>query len=227
MAKETFAKRAMLFDFDGTLVNTAGVWRSAKIQFLSNHTSRAAEIAERYNGVGLRVFAQAVTAEGIVRNCTLDNIVDAIDRIASVSLSKGTTLMPGAERFVRDVASLGYLLAVCSNAPSDWISDCLSKHHLRKYFKAIFSTAGTSYGKPHPHVYLKALAELSVSAEAALAFEDSMSGVRAAKDAGLQVIFVGQDVPTKCNADAVYSSLADIDTASIAHFQPAPEMIPA
>lgn len=205
--------KAVLFDFDGTLVDTENIWKQAKVHFLNRAKARGASyIADAFHGVGLRIFAQSILEQGIVSGCSVDEIVSEIDQYANELSSEQPPLMIGASALLKDLANSQNILAICSNAPAPWISNCLSGHGLNGVFTGIFSSAGTAFGKPHPHVYLSAIKELGISPAQAIAIEDSASGVRAAVAAGLGVVLVGSPNfdTSKCMPTAKCASLLDL-----------------
>jgi beta-phosphoglucomutase-like phosphatase (HAD superfamily) len=104
-------------------------------------------------------------------------------------------------------------LAVASNTDADLVREVLDHAGLLDAFAAIASGADIGHGKPRPDVYLHACRELGVDPRDAIAFEDSPTGVRAAKAAGLTCVGVPvrDDVDlAAAGADVVVASLADV-----------------
>lgn len=102
-------------------------------------------------------------------------------------------LCPGIPELVRHARALGLTLAVAtttSRANVEALLDAYPEALPRDWFKALVCGEDTARKKPDPEVYVRALAQLGVAAERALAVEDSRNGVRAAKAAGIRVVAI-------------------------------------
>ncbi|MGW7413567.1 HAD family hydrolase [Streptomyces sp. NPDC054863] len=99
-------------------------------------------------------------------------------------------LMPGVRTLLDRLASRGVRLAVASSADRSWVSRMLGHHGLTAYFDTVVCGDDVARVKPAPDVYREALARLGVAPERAVAVEDSLTGVAAARAAGLRVVAV-------------------------------------
>ena len=123
-------------------------------------------------------------------------------------------MLPGVAELIEQGLRLGYRLGVASNSTADWVAPNLERLGLRKFFAAVRTVDQVARPKPHPDVYLGALADLGVAqAAGSYAFEDSRPGAQAAKAAGLRVIAVPN--PLTRHQDL---SMADEVRASLAGF---------
>ena len=102
-------------------------------------------------------------------------------------VSEELELKPGAADLVGALAA-DYRLCVASGSRMESIEVCLEKFALRGHFEALFSCSTFARAKPHPDVYLGALEGMSVRAEDAIALEDTVTGLTAAVQAGLQCV---------------------------------------
>ena len=102
--------------------------------------------------------------------------------------SEGVALRPGAREWLAFVSELGIPLGLATSsgpvAVQERLGDVL---HL---FAAVATRTDVEHGKPHPDLYLEAAARLGISAETAIAIEDSPAGTQAALAAGMQVVVV-------------------------------------
>jgi HAD superfamily hydrolase (TIGR01509 family) len=96
-------------------------------------------------------------------------------------------LKPGAGSLVREAAT-HCRLCVASGSRREAIEACLGKFGLDRHFESFFSGTELERSKPHPDVYVHALASMGVAAQRALAIEDSVQGLAAASAAGLQCV---------------------------------------
>ncbi len=122
--------------------------------------------------------------------------------------------------FISDLKSNDVKLGVATSAPYANLDLILSKVDLRKKMGSIMASEDVKKHKPDPEVYLKSAANLDVSPEQCLVFEDSFSGVTAALNAGMRVVGVltshtKEELPT-CNmyiddyTDLDYSKILEL-----------------
>lgn len=101
-----------------------------------------------------------------------------------------STITPAARGFVRAAQRAGKRLAVVTAASRDTVVPALRQAGLLDAFDAIVALEDVAASKPAPDCYLRALTELGVSAERAVAFEDSRTGIAAATGAQIETIAV-------------------------------------
>lgn len=97
------------------------------------------------------------------------------------------TLKPGAMKLVDSLAH-SYRLCVASGSRPESIDNCLNRFSLKPYFEKQFSATLLQRKKPYPDVYLEALSKMRVSSRNTIAIEDSLTGLNAAKAAGIKCI---------------------------------------
>lgn len=102
-------------------------------------------------------------------------------------------LIPGIRDFLRQAGEMGIQVGLVTSAGPERINRNFSRHDLHQYFQHIVSIADVSNGKPHPEPYLTGMARFSASHAQTVVFEDSVSGVRSAVDAGAFCIGIGAD----------------------------------
>ncbi|NDZ81333.1 HAD family phosphatase [Streptomyces sp. SID10853] len=99
-------------------------------------------------------------------------------------------LMPGVRTLLDRLAERGTRLAVASSADRSWVTRMLGHHGLTAFFDVVVCGDDVARVKPAPDVYRRALALLGVTPGRAVAVEDSLTGVAAARAAGLRVVAV-------------------------------------
>jgi HAD superfamily hydrolase (TIGR01509 family) len=206
--------KALLFDFDGTLVDTESidlrVWQ---------------EVFEAH-GVSVPVdrFALRIgTLTGPDELDELDALLDApCERDAVIAkrrrrereLLELEPLRPGIREYLDRARSLGLGVAIVSSSSRSWIDGNLQRLGLLDGWAAVVSADGdTTRCKPSPALYLEALEILGVEAAETVAFEDSPNGITAARAAGIFCVAFPNDVTSALdlsNADLVLESLEDV-----------------
>jgi HAD superfamily hydrolase (TIGR01509 family) len=98
--------------------------------------------------------------------------------------------LPGICRLLEEAHELKLRCAIASSSPTDWVRGHLDRVGLLKWFHFISCADNGCPPKPSPEVYLRALKGLGVSADEAVAIEDSPNGVLATQRAGLRCVIV-------------------------------------
>lgn len=180
---------AVLFDVDGTLVDSEPIWFAVLCSVVPEFggtlpegahaalhgTDRPAAtkiLRERFGLVG---DAEAFWARVVERL-----IVDLAD----------VRSMPNADAWVEAAAEAGRARAVVSNSPRAMVEASLASHAWARHLEVRVTIEDVARGKPHPDGYVLAAARLGVAAASCLAVEDSLAGARAAVAAGASCLFV-------------------------------------
>ncbi len=188
--------RAIIFDFDGTLVDSEPVWKSVFYDLFLEHydTKLEKEVQWKHTGKGVD---QSVTnlAEHYELNFTADQVAtmtESINKETHRRILADLPLRPGAVELFRWAKERDIDLAVCTASTHDLISTYLTNHDVRDYFSEITSTVDVGFEKrkPHPYAFLKTLAAMNVSAEQSLAIEDSPAGVQSAMAAEIPTLAI-------------------------------------
>ena len=176
---------AVLFDLDGTLVDSQGAETLAMQCFTRQlgGTILAADIADLVAG---RRMQEAI--DMLCAHIDVDPPADALPRVRQLAeyfLERRLRCIPGVNAALRQIDHPKF---VVSNSPVDMIDDRLSRTKLLHHFPAAhFSAYEYQPWKPAPGLYLAAINDLGLDPDAAIAVEDSRVGVQAAVEAGLRV----------------------------------------
>ena len=179
--------RALLFDLDGTLAHTDDLHFAAFRRALAPHgvDLDAAGYRERIQGR----HNPAIAAD-LLPHLTLEERAEFSDakEAAFRAVAFGLAPLPGAPRFVRAARAAGVRTAVVTNAPRANAEQLLRALGLDDAFDGVTIGDEAAAAKPDPAPYRETLEHLGVAPDAALAFEDSPSGVRSATGANLRVV---------------------------------------
>ena len=185
--------QAIIFDHDGTLVDSEPVHFNCWNQVLSRYNASFEfnDYATHLNGV-----ASIESAKWLIRHCGLALTPEALyaQKQAQLELflaANAYPLMSGALELVAYAASAGYALAVASGAGRFEIDHSLRAHGLDAHLRITATKNDVVNNKPAPDVYLLAAAQLGVAPERALAIEDSDAGQAAALAAGMTCFRLG------------------------------------
>lgn len=184
---------AVIFDFDGTLVDSLGMWQKIDDDYLGNFGIEVpADLHEAIAGMS---FDE--TAEYFKDRFDLEDSLDAIKQawkdMSYEAYAEDIKEIPGAVDFLEYLNEKEIPLALAtSNIPAP-TNACLGRLGLSDHFDVQCFTGGEIKGKPDPAVYLKAAESLGVNPADCLAFEDTLEGVQSAKKAGMDVVLIKGD----------------------------------
>jgi HAD superfamily hydrolase (TIGR01509 family) len=143
-----------------------------------------------------------------------EEISDEVVRCMEARYRERLPLIAGAREAVERLAER-WPLGVASSSNRPLIDAVLELSGLGGFFAATVSSEEVPRGKPAPDVYLEAAGQLGVDAERCAAIEDSHSGIRSAKAAGMRVIAIPNptfppDQEALAEADVVLDSLGEL-----------------
>jgi beta-phosphoglucomutase-like phosphatase (HAD superfamily) len=209
------AIRGLLFDFDGLLVDTETPARLAYEELYREH------------GHELPLDKWATLVGTIGADFSPDDHLEELvgrplDRLAlrdrrrarELELCDLEDLRPGIEEYLTDAEQRGLAVAIVPSSETDWIGRHLRRLDRVNGWDAIIAANGdTARAKPQPDLYLEALDVLRLQPAEAIAFEDSLNGIRAAKAAGVFVVAVPNSITETFaldEADLLLPSLAEL-----------------
>jgi beta-phosphoglucomutase len=194
---------------DGVVVNSTAMHVEAWRVYLQRHGLEAENLADRmlgrHNDELVRAFfpPDGLTAEVIDRHGAHKESVYR-ELMSPVLQEK---LVPGVRDFIvrhRDEA-----LGIATNAEPANVDFVLDSAGLRSYFQAIVNGGQVSRPKPFPDIYLRVADMLGYAPEDCVVFEDSMTGVEAARAAGARVVGVSTTLSRFNNVDITVQDFLD------------------
>jgi beta-phosphoglucomutase family hydrolase len=205
------ANRAVLWDMDGTLVDSAEyhwqAWRDtmARQAFPITHEQFLATFGQRNDSILRQWLGQKAAPELIQR------IGDAKEALYRQHVRKqGIIPLPGVAQWLQQLHQEGWLQAIASAAPRANIETILEVLSASDIFQAIVSAEDVHKGKPDPEVFLVAARKLGVPPEHCIVVEDAQHGIDAARAAGMRSIGVSRN-DKHLPADIVVRSLDLLD----------------
>lgn len=184
---------AVIFDLDGTLVDSMWMWRQIDIEYLGRYGIEIPDdLQEEIEGMSF--------SETAVYFKERFNIPDSVEQIKSnwnemsYDIYKNRVpLKPGAKEFLNKLKSEGKKLAIATSNSRELASCVLDSKGILDDFGAIVTGCDVGAGKPKPDVYLKAAELLGVEAKKCLVFEDIPHGLLAGINAGMKTCAIEDD----------------------------------
>lgn len=208
----------VIFDMDGLLIDSEPMWKSAEKQVFE---SLGVSVTESMAAVTASLTTRQVTefwyAHSPWQNRSKAQAEDdVIDCVADHIRTSGVAL-PGVQAALELFNRHHFKIGLATNAPYRLIDVVLEKLNIKHFFHTTISSDQVTRGKPDPAIYLLALEELASQPTSSIAVEDSISGIRAAKAAGMRTIAVpakGTFIQFEFElADQKLSSLTQLDEA--------------
>jgi HAD superfamily hydrolase (TIGR01509 family) len=207
--------RALVFDFDGVILDTeTPFFRSWQeiyqesgfdlsmqdwASMLGSFSDPEDPYEQLEDQLGIRLDREAIRSRRSDRESEL---------LASEEI------LPGVEAVMLEGRRLGLRLAVASSSDRNWVTTHLERLNLLSKFDIIMCAEDVEFTKPFPDLYEAVLLALNIQASQAIAFEDTLNGVLAAKRAGLYCVAIPNTITHHSpmpEADMVVQSLQDVN----------------
>jgi len=178
----------ILFDFDGTLMNTNDLiidsWR---------HTFRVIEDKDIDEAEIIRTFGEPLirTMEKAFPNTPVEECVDVYRNYHRDSFGDRISLFPGVKEMLGQLKALGYKMAVVTSRAALTTKEAMEKYEIQDLFDAVVTCDDTDKHKPDPEPVRIALNQLKSRAEESIMIGDSMYDILCARNAGVLSVLVG------------------------------------
>ncbi len=181
---------AAIFDLDGTLLDSLGVWTDIDREFLKK---RGIAVPNDYQDaikcMSMREAADYTAARFMLKESADELIAEWLD-MAQTAYATTVGLKPFAKEYLEALHKMGVRLAVATSSARELFVPALKRNGIWELFSATVTTAEVGRGKEFPDVYLKAADLLGARPEDCAVFEDVPAAVRTARKAGFYTVAV-------------------------------------
>ena len=209
--------KAYIFDLDGTLLDSMGVWDDIDTAFLQK---RGITVPPDYaDAIAPMTFAE--TAAYTIERFGLSERPESLMRewrdMAIDIYSNSVELKPYAKELLLTLRERGVPLAVATSATEAVFRPALRRHGIHDLFDVICTSEEAGYGKTRPDVFLLTAKKLGVSPHDCIVFEDILAAIKSAKSVGMTVYGVYDEgskhdwEEIKRTADGVIYDFRDVD----------------
>jgi len=210
--------QAIVFDFDGTLVDTETpeltVWQEV-------FAAHGAVWPDNYwtTIVGRGAEQEVERPKALLERLTGKPFLENAARHARVmALIDAAPLRPGVRALLDQASAANIPCAVASSSRHDWVDPALQRHHIAFSFVTTVCADDVERAKPFPDLYLEACRRLGTDPAQTVAIEDSPNGLAAAKAAGLFAIVTPNPTTQGLDfsaADLVVEDLSRLNLTSL------------
>lgn len=182
--------KAVLFDLDNTLFDSAWLWRSIDETYLKKRgITPTEEYAVRIAAMSNRAAAEySIALFGLTD--TPEQLMEEWAELAKEAYAHDITMLDGAKEYVSECARRGVTICAVTSLRRELAELCLKNNGVRGLFKYIFTSDEIGLNKNSADIYIFAANVLNVSASECVVFDDVYEAVKAAKSAGMTAIGV-------------------------------------
>lgn len=181
--------RAVIFDFDGLIVDTESVWFEVYRHLLEQHgveltIEKFAECVGTTNEA-LYLFYEQETGEPLDVKLFQQNA-----RVHFDTQMNEPIIREGVIDYLTEAKQAGLCIGLATSSHLAWVEKFLKQFNLYDFFEVLVTRDDVEKVKPDPALYILAVDRLGIAADEAVAFEDSAHGAVAAISAGLHCVVV-------------------------------------
>ncbi|MBE6037351.1 MAG: HAD family phosphatase [Clostridiales bacterium] len=189
--------KGAIFDLDGTLLDSMGVWAQIDEEFLA---ARGIEVPDDYQEAAGHLGFRGTAEYTIARfgfTDTPEELMELWDSMAIKEYANSIELKPGAYEYLEKLRREGVQMAIATASPMRYVLPALERHGIREWFCCIVSVDDVERGKGFPDVYLRAAELMGLSAADCTVFEDILPGLQGAKAGGFRAVGVAEEASKK------------------------------
>ncbi|MBR5597560.1 MAG: HAD family phosphatase [Lachnospiraceae bacterium] len=186
-------KKAVIFDLDGTLVDSMWMWKSIDIEYLGKFGIDLPPTLQK-DIEGMSFSETAVYfKETFELSDSLEQIKADWNDMAYEKYTKEVDFKAGAKEFLKYCKKNHIKLGIATSNSRELVDATMEALGVREYFDCIKTSCEVARGKPAPDIYLAVAQNLNVPVSDCLVFEDVEMGILAGKNAGMEVCAIEDD----------------------------------
>lgn len=180
--------KAVLFDLDGTLIDSENYYVNGTIEWLSKLKVNI-DFIKASGIIGKTMddtYSYLQSISGLDRSLIIETNTDYFTNINPLDFNK--LLFKDVKPCFEYLKNNGIKICICSMSPKDYIDEFIKECNLEEYVDLYISGDECINTKPDPEIYNKAINLLSLNPKEVLVVEDAPSGLKSGKDSGAYVI---------------------------------------
>lgn len=184
---------AVLFDLDGSLVDSMWIWRDIDIAYLGKFGIPLPEtLQSEIEGMSFSETAVYFKERFAIAD-DIETIKEEWNRMAWEQYTHHVPLKKGAGRFIQYCRSRDIRLGIATSNSRKLVTQVIEANGLSGLFDVIVTGCEVERGKPAPDIYLEAARQCGIPPKECLVFEDVVQGILAGKAAGMRVCAVADE----------------------------------
>ncbi|MDE6957432.1 MAG: HAD family phosphatase, partial [Lachnospiraceae bacterium] len=187
-------KKAVIFDMDGTLIDSMWVWHSVdEIYMQKYHLIEPDDFHEEMEGMSFAEVADYFLRAFPNLMLTTAEIMEEWHQLAMDKYRNEVQLKEGALEFLLSLKEQGICLGIATSNSRELAEAVLDAHGIRNLFDCILTSDEAKAGKPAPDIYEKVAEKLGAAPEECLVFVDTIAGIQAGQNGGSRVCAVAEE----------------------------------
>lgn len=200
--------RAAIFDADGTLLDSMGIWQQLGDRYLRFcGIPPEPDLGERLYPMSLEEGCAYLKANYSLPE-DVSQISAAMVRILRAFYEREAALKPGAEAFLRVLSRKNIPMIVATSGGRENLLLAFQRLKIDRYFREILTCADLGVSKREPTIYLEAAVRMGAAPGETMVFEDVLYGIRGAKSVGFQTAAI--EDPTNRSEEEALRETADL-----------------
>lgn len=200
--------KGIIFDLDGTMVDSMCIWRGIDNEFM---TARGLQLTEdletAIEGMSFRETAQYFV-DNYPLSETVEMLMDIWVQMAIDKYQHEVPAKPGLIPFLQEMKACGIRMGIATSNSRVLLDAVAGAHGFYEYIDVCLTANEVKRGKPAPDVYLAVAEKMGISPSECLVFEDIPQGIRAGLAAGMRVCAVADE----------YSRALEGEKRALAHY---------
>ena len=191
----------LIFDFDGTLVDSMPTWAGVHIKMLEDFGIAVPDgFVETITPLGNINASKHTISLGV--DMQLDEYLDKISKTLYYEYLHNIPLKKNVSEFLNSLCKAGHKVSVLTASPHLYVDECLEKLGVLHLFDKVWTIENFGLTKAQPEIYIEAARRLNTSVSECVFFDDNMTALQTAGLAGMITVGVFDDTSRK-NADKI------------------------
>lgn len=183
--------KAAIFDLDGTLVDSMGIWKKIDIDFFKQHGMDTVpeDFAKNIAHLSFLEMAEFVIDKYHFNN-TAEEIVDTWLQMSIHAYSNDVKTKPGAKELLKKLKESGIKISLATTNKKELFLPCLKNNGIEQYFDHFLNVNDLGSNKSDPLIYLKLAEKMNSTPDETLVFEDILMALNTAHNAGFKTVAI-------------------------------------
>ncbi|WP_419725787.1 HAD family hydrolase [Terrisporobacter petrolearius] len=197
-----FDFKGAIFDLDGTLIDSMGVWEKIDKEFLKKRNiDMPSDYIEKINSMSFEKVAQ-YTIERFNLQEIEEDLIKEWNEMAIYEYSNNITTKPNVKEYLAKLKENNIRIGLSTSSPKILYESVLKNNHIYEYFDVLVSLEDVKRDKNYPDIYLLTAERLDLNPQDCVGFEDVLVGINTLKKAYFKTV-------------GVYDKYADSDIEDI------------
>jgi HAD superfamily hydrolase (TIGR01509 family) len=182
--------KAAIFDLDGTLIDSMGIWDKIGRNFLAARGIKAPDDLSRI----VKNLSFSETAGYYIRRFSLpdqsEQLIAIWNAMAYREYAGNIELKPGVREYLIKLKENNIRMGIATATGRELVEAVLRRHEIFSFFQTVVTIDDIGKGKEYPDIFLLAAQKLNVNPRDCIVFEDCLHAINGAKRAGMKVLAV-------------------------------------